>query len=282
MTQFAKLFTGVKPKKAYDPEVSLSLAVACDLAYKAKSTVLKTTPTWGYKDVVFIDVKKGRDIDTQGYVMSNATDIICVFRGSEKIEDWFSNFQAIHDPGPLNGTLAHEGFQDALFPAVIALTNAIDSAAQSEKRIWITGHSLGGALCSLYAGMMIENGYNIYGIYTFASPRPADDIFGQALNDAMAAGPHYRVVNEGDIVPHVPPEPFFSHPGRRIILEYNDRKRKTSDWTKLREKMFKVLMKLTEKLHSIRDIGDNHRLHVKSKGYISRLQRDLARQMNEG
>lgn len=277
MTKFAKHFTGVKAKKSYDAQVSLSLAVACDLAYKAKSTIEKTAPKWGYGNVVFVDVKKGRDIDTQGYVMSNETDIICVFRGSESIEDWFANFQAVRDPGPLNGTLAHEGFQDALFPAVIALTNAVDSSEHKNKRIWVTGHSLGGALCSLYSGMMIENGYDIYGIYTFASPRPADDTFASALNGAMVSGPHYRVVNEGDIVPHVPPEPFFSHPGRRIILEKSKIERSTSQWTKLRKKMFGVLMKMTGKLMDLKDIGDNHRLHTKDKGYIARLIRAVNR-----
>lgn len=277
MTKFAKHFTGVKAKKGYDPEVSLSLAVACDLAYKPKNTILKTALKWGYTHVEFVEVRKGRDIDTQGFVMSNATDIICVFRGSEAIEDWFTNFQAVRDPGPLNGTLAHEGFQDALFPAVIAVTNAIDSFEHTSKRIWVTGHSLGGALCSLYAGMMIENGYNIYGVYTFASPRPADDIFAEALNHAMQAGPHYRVVNDGDIVPHVPPEPFFSHPGRRIILEKSRVETSTKEWTKLRQKMFKVLMKMTGKLMSLKDIGDNHRLHSKDKGYIARLLRAVNR-----
>ena len=275
MTKFAKHFTGVKAKKSYDAETALSLAVACDLAYKGKSTVHRIIKSWGYTDVTFVDVKKGRDIDTQGFVMGNTSDIVCVFRGSDSIDDWFANFQAVRDPGPLNGTLAHEGFQDALFPAVIALTNAIDTVGVKDRRIWITGHSLGGALCSLYAGMMLENGYSIYGIYTFASPRPGDDIFATSLNSRMVSGPHHRVVNEGDIVPHVPPEPFFSHPGRRMILEYNQRKASTSAWTKLRNKMFNVLMKMTG---DILNVGDNHRLHTKSRGYIARLIRDVTRQ----
>lgn len=278
MTKFAKHFTGVKPKKTYDAEVALSLAVACDLAYKKKATVPRIAKTWGYEDVVFVDVKKGRDIDTQGFVMGNASDVICVFRGSDKIEDWFANFQAVRDPGPLNGTLAHEGFQDSLFPAVIAITNAIDRIGGNGKRIWITGHSLGGALCSLYAGMMIENGYPVYGIYTYASPRPGDDIFANSLNNFMASGPHYRVVNEGDVVPHVPPEPFFSHPGRRVILEFNRRETSKSSWTRLRQKMFKVLMKMTGEPWNI---GDNHRLHSENRGYIARLIRDVRRQKNK-
>ena len=48
------------------------------------------------------------------------------FAAPNKINDWFANFQAVRDPGPLVKTKAHEGFQDALFPAVVGLTHAID------------------------------------------------------------------------------------------------------------------------------------------------------------
>ena len=61
--------------------------------------------------------------------------------------------------------------------------------------------------------MLIENDYAVYGVYTFAAPRAGDGHFAEQL-DANVQGPHYRVVNKGDIVPHVPPEPFFSHAGK--------------------------------------------------------------------
>jgi triacylglycerol lipase len=32
-------------------------------------------------------------------------------------------------------------------------------------------------------------------------------------------GPHFRVVNFGDVVPHMLPEPFYSHCGVRGILK---------------------------------------------------------------
>jgi len=112
-------------------------------------------------------------------------------------------------------------------------------------------------------------------IDTFASPRPADDIFATSLNRFMENGPHYRVVNDGDIVPHVPPEPFFSHPGNRILLEYNKRETSKSEWTRMRKRMFEVLMKMTGQSW---EIANNHRLHTESRGYIARLIRDVARQ----
>jgi triacylglycerol lipase len=79
-------------------------------------------------------------------------------------------------------------------------------------------------------------------------------------------------------VPLVPPEPFFSHPGQRILLEYNKRETSKSKWTEMRKTMFEVLMKMTGNLERIRGIGDNHKLHTKNKGYIARLIRDASRE----
>jgi triacylglycerol lipase len=275
MSDRSQHFTGVKKKKSYDPQVSLSLAVACDLAYKPKATIIKTAKSWGFAHTTFINVVKGKDIDTQGYIMSDSTDVICVFRGTDTINDWFSNLQAVRDPGPLKGTKVHEGFQDALYPAVIGFTNALDKMDIGSKRLWITGHSLGGALCSLYSGMLIENGYTIYGIYTFASPRAGDDDFAGALNDAVTDGPHYRVVNDGDVVPHVPPEPFFSHSGKRIILRKNKKRSESGKlWTIIRNDVFGLLMSMTGKAWNVVQC---HTLDSDDNSYIPRLILDLQR-----
>lgn len=269
-------FKGIVAKKSYDPQTSLSLAIACHLAYETKNAVIKkAAKDWGFPAVEFVKVCKGKDIDTQCFVMANDQAIVVVFRGTDSLEDWFANFQTVYDPGPLKGTKVHEGFQDALFPAVIALTNIIDKfqalEQSKQKKIWFTGHSLGGAQCSLYAAMLKENGYLVYGVYTFGSPRPGNSEFADAL-DASVDGPHYRVVNDGDIVPHVPPEPFYSHSGKRIILQKTRRTTSKSAWKKLRQKIFNKLMDMTGRPW---EIVDNHILHDPESGYIVRLKRDV-------
>lgn len=266
-------FLGLKTKKSYDEENSLSLAIACDLAYRGKTKISTTVQEWGYTFHGFMNVVKKPDIDTQCYVMSDDKNIVVVFRGSESLKDWFANFQTVYDPGPMQDTKAHEGFQDSLFPAVIGITNLIDNADVTNKRIWVTGHSLGGALSSLFAGMLIENKYEVYGLYTFASPRPGDGAFEKLLNDSVL-GPHYRVVNYGDVVPHVPPEPFYSHPGKRIILKARARERTKRSWWKERINALKLFVKNTSQ---ILDVGDNHRLSADEESYIPRLIKDLER-----
>jgi len=266
-------FAKLNAKKAYDEQNSLSLAIACDLAYSNKRKINSTVKSWGFNIIDVKSVKKGRDIDTQWYIMDDGKNIVVVFRGSDSGADWFANFQASQDPGPLKGTGAHEGFQDALYPAVIALTRHVREAEALSKRIWITGHSLGGALCSLYAGMLIENGIGVYGIYTFASPRPASPDFANQLNKLMS-GPHYRVVNDGDIVPHLPPEPFFSHPGKRIILKTRKKEITKKSWLGQRIAALKHFIKVTGQKF---DVGNNHRLSADDESYIPRLIKDLGR-----
>lgn len=172
MTTVYDLFQGITARKTYQTKNALSLAVACHLAYEKKpATVEAITQAWGFSETQVIDKRKGRDIDFQGYITKDDKNILVVVRGSDKAADWFANFQAVTDPGPFSNTKAHEGFQDALFPAVISLCALIEQFRDKQQRLWITGHSLGGAQCSLFAGMLIENGYDVYGVYTFASPR---------------------------------------------------------------------------------------------------------------
>jgi triacylglycerol lipase len=271
--EYLDRFAGLTARKTYHEQNALSLAVACDLAYSNNQKITSTIQSWGYIPIEVINKRKGHDIDTQCYIMADESNVVVVFRGTDSKEDWFANFQASLDPGPLDGTGAHEGFQDALFPAVISITHCIQQTGTSKKRIWLTGHSLGGALCSLYAGMLIENGLDVYGVYTFASPRPGSPQFEKQLNSRVS-GPHYRVVNDGDIVPHLPPEPFFSHTGKRIILKTGKRERTKVSWLEQRIEALKHFIKITGEAF---DIAGNHRLSADDKSYIPRLIKDLER-----
>jgi hypothetical protein len=78
-------------------------------------------------------------------------------------------------------------------------------APKPDERIWITGHSLGGALAVLAAAVLkFEAGRDIAGLYTYGRPRVGDNAFCEAL-DAALTGRFFRYVNDQDIVPHAIP-----------------------------------------------------------------------------
>ncbi|HSU67742.1 MAG TPA: lipase family protein, partial [Tepidisphaeraceae bacterium] len=93
----------------------------------------------------------------------------------------------------------------------------------SSARVWVTGHSLGGAMATLAALRLATEGLDVRGVYTFGSPRVGNDEF-----YAKYSVPHYRLVNNNDVVPHVPLETTlvglrlftYKHVG---TLEYLDR-----------------------------------------------------------
>ncbi|KAG2447612.1 hypothetical protein HYH02_007532 [Chlamydomonas schloesseri] len=43
------------------------------------------------------------------------------------------------------------------------------------KKLWFTGHSLGGVMATLFAAYMQRNGYSVQGVYTFGSPIVGDE-----------------------------------------------------------------------------------------------------------
>ena len=272
-SQFSPLYQ----KAAYDHRDGLSFAIASHLAYQGAVMVGEVLSSWGYRDHAFIDIRKGRDINTQGYIAGDGHHILVAFRGSEAIvEDWLTNIQFVTDPGPFRSTKVHEGFQDALYPAIMDLTVKLgDYSDGNTPAIWVTGHSLGGALASLFAAMLLERDLPLAGLYTYGAPRVGNRKFEASLNGitARASIGNWRIVNEGDMVPHLPPEPWFSHAGERILLRadgtesrskgvWRDFKHEIADWFSSFRKVFKI--------------GDVHRM-TSRLGYISQLKKQLGR-----
>ena len=83
--------------------------------------------------------------------------------------------------------------------------------ASEDVGIWITGHSLGGALATVMAAELlrqIEAGasYGLRGVYTYGSPRVGNKAF-QEQFDSAAKSAGVRVVrfrNGNDAVTHIP------------------------------------------------------------------------------
>lgn len=249
---------------------ALSFALVCELAYRSDDDILLPTLTsWGFTLQGKDNILRLPDIDSQYFVMSNDEHIIVAFRGTDSVVDWVSNVQASYDPGPLPETKVHKGFQDALYPAVIKLIRLIERSGIKHKKLWITGHSLGAALCTLFTAMLAENNYRVFGNYTFASPRVGDPLFAEKFSTCVQ-GPNFRVVNSGDVVPHIPAEPYFSHVGQRIILRYETAESTADTW--LEERLFAFKQLLDRVLESL-DLIDNHNLNTDNESYIPKLIR---------
>lgn len=126
-----------------------------------------------------------------------------VFRGTEQdVRDFRSDLETRPIRVSSDGTRVHEGFEralDAVWPEILPALEKLDCP------VFYAGHSLGAALATLAAARRRPQA-----AYVFGSPRVGNEQFAAELK-AVAL---YRVVDDTDVVPDLPPELFgFRHGG---------------------------------------------------------------------
>lgn len=145
-----------------------------------------------------------------GYVaIDNARkEIVLSVRGSNNIRNWITDFVFTWTSCPFVADCkVHQGFQAAWSEISAAALTAINnaSAANPDYRVIATGHSLGGAVATLGAVYLRQQGLEL-DVYSYGSPRVGNDKF---ANYVTTEGPgEYRVTHTDDPVPRLPPIVF--------------------------------------------------------------------------
>ena len=165
------------------------------------------------------------------------------FRGTASIEDWILDLD-VRKAALAYGVKVHAGFlraAEALLPLLLAelLPPALDKAAV--KPLYLTGHSLGGALASLAALFLHREGLPVAAVYTFGSPRVGNRewrvIYSEALGECS-----YRVIAEGDLVPYLPGLlDGFRHVGQEIMLTPHGIYARPAHWWEVAHGSWRVL-----------------------------------------
>lgn len=201
---------------AGDPRNARFLALAADLAYHNEPQ----GPA-AFKEKLGLDAKLISVGNTQVYVAQSPKAVVVAFRGTESpaslegIKDWLltnaNNFLILPE-GELGtdfaaagvGARFHRGFMQALAAIWDPLFAAVQAAQkQSERPLWLTGHSLGGALALLAAWRLQMHFLAVHQVYTFGAPMignpTAAASFAREFPDRI-----YRYIDKRDIVPLLP------------------------------------------------------------------------------
>ena len=153
--------------------------------------------------------------ETQGFackrnVPNEPPYLVLAFRGTEKkVSDWLTDARCV--PTVVGKAKIHTGFMEAFTKnkdtrgktvkeVVEGILQCPEAQDENQKPLplFITGHSLGGAL-ALLATKLAASDVN-GACYTFGGPRIANYEFFRRIKT-----PVYRIVNSSDIVPRVPP-----------------------------------------------------------------------------
>ena len=148
-----------------------------------------------------------------GFVAANETDVILAFRGTDD-RDWVQALAYSQITAGLGRV--HSGLWNALDGVWQRLMAALYDAEALEKRLWLTGHSLGGGLATLAAYRLEHEYFRPTAAYTFGAPRVLDAAAAKSLQT-----PLYRVVNNEDALPDIPFPGFsthYVHAGTRLFL----------------------------------------------------------------
>jgi triacylglycerol lipase len=153
--------------------------------------------------------------DTRAYFAVRPDQFaVLAFRGTTDFNNWKTNLQIGRVPLPERPDIkVHEGFLAAFRCCETEIRAAVDSIGP-DLGLYITGHSLGGALAQIASAVLERD--NLAACYTYGSPRVGQEAF-----DRLVKCPHYRLVNNWDIVPGVPfPSPWgYRHTGDPRLLE---------------------------------------------------------------
>src|SRR6185436_1441767 len=204
------------------------LAAASDLAYCPEAEAKRK-----FRELLGMDARLISRDNTQAYLLTNDAHVVLAFRGTEGpttidgLKDWLLTDAVnllIVPEGRLGtdliaagvGARFHQGFVNAIGEIWDPVFTAVSDEVKKEDRpVWITGHSLGGALAMFASWLLTRKFVNVHQIYTYGAPMIGNVAACKAFDDNFA-NKVYRYVNAPDPVPLLPTMSMlanqFQHP----------------------------------------------------------------------
>ena len=152
------------------------------------------------------------DIDgAQTYIFYNDKDLIISCRGTQpgEMNDIMADLEVFKSDS-VTGTKIHQGFKEEV-DKIYGLVEA-RVKLHEDRKIWVTGHSLGGAMATILAQRLeFAGGHDVDTLYTYGSPRAGGPKFRAWCDKHLN---HQRFVNNNDVVPCVPTFFRWRHTGK--------------------------------------------------------------------
>ena len=186
------------------------LAECSMLVYASPSVISKAITRCGALEHEIMDVGALRFL----YLRFTGFQIV-VFRGtvSHYWENLLTDLQFL--PGAFGRQgLVHCGFHIAIKKLWKILLKILHRQ-KIPLPIFFTGHSLGAALATLACH---QYRHEPKVLYTFGSPRVGDARFAKRFSC-----PAYRIVNNNDVIAHLPPSGIYRHFGEPIFIDHTGR-----------------------------------------------------------
>ena len=142
------------------------------------------------------------DTDTEARIIGDDRAVILAFRGTSSLRDARTDMKAQRIKWKYGH--AHAGFLEAWRSIRAPIINALHDYGDNGQQLYVTGHSLGGALATLCAyELELAREFAVANLYTFGSPRVFDRA-GAENAARVLRNCSFRVVHSNDIVARLP------------------------------------------------------------------------------
>lgn len=203
---------------------SHQMAKFAEIAYLDAKEAKPKFRAEGFRKHVFLE-----NDGAQCHVIWNQKEVILCFRGTEpgEFSDIKADLNAFPDRANNGSGWVHNGFQEEVNKIWADILTEL--SAHDDKDLLITGHSLGGAMATIATSRL---GDAVKALFTFGSPRAGTRKFVKSFNHI----PHYRHVNNNDIVPKVPFAFLgYRHTTSPRYINYYGNIRKASKWQRVKD-----------------------------------------------
>ena len=170
------------------------------------------------EDKGFISVIGANKNSAQAILVEHEKFLCMAFRGTNELSDWLDNINAF-STDVLFGSF-HRGFWNSVADVWDKINGSYEELRKKKKRpLFITGHSLGGAMAAIAAARFIHDDRPFISVYTFGQPRCAGRDAARIFN-TEAGGRCHRFQNNEDIVTRVPARLMgYSHVGHCLYID---------------------------------------------------------------
>ena len=167
-------------------------------------------------DEKFVSVTGANKNSAQAALVEHEEYLCMVFRGTNEILDWLDNIN-VFTTKELFGEF-HRGFWNSVEDVWKTIYETYQTLREKKRPLFITGHSLGGAMATIAAAKLVHEDKPFAGVYTFGQPRTMTRDTSLIFNSECGSR-FFRFHNNNDLVTRVPARLMgYSHVGTYLYI----------------------------------------------------------------